>query len=74
MPKEILILEYMPVCQESANQFFWPNDHETDGYWTYVSPKPETVGFHYYQIIVDSISAADPATKSYYGMSKRLVQ
>ena len=43
---------------------------EADGYWTYKSPKPEAVGFHYYQIIIDSVYVADPATKSYYGMSK----
>ena len=41
-----------------------------DGYWTYISPEPEAVGFHYYQLIIDSVYVADPATKSYYGMSK----
>lgn len=43
---------------------------EADGYWTYVSPEPEAVGFHYYQLVIDSVYVADPATKSYYGMSR----
>lgn len=61
---------HAPYAKKVQISFRGPMTREADGYWTYVSPKPETVGFHYYQIIIDSISAADPATKSYYGMSK----
>jgi enterochelin esterase family protein len=43
---------------------------EADGYWTYVSENPEAVGFHYYQMIVDGVSFADPNGRSYYGMSQ----
>ena len=43
---------------------------EADGWWTYVSEGPEAVGFHYYQMIVDGVSFADPNGKTYYGMGK----
>jgi enterochelin esterase family protein len=39
-----------------------------DGYWTLVTE--EDPGFHYYQVIVDGVSVADPATKSFFGMSE----
>ena len=33
--------------------------------------KPEVVGFHYYQIIVDRVSTADPQWgKPFFGMGK----
>ena len=35
-----------------------------------VSEKPEVVGFHYYQIIVDGVSTADPNGKPFFGMGK----
>lgn len=41
-----------------------------DGYWTLVSEQPEVVGFHYYQIIVDGVAAADPNGKPFFGMGK----
>ena len=43
---------------------------EADGYWSLVSEKPEVVGFHYYQIIVDGVSIADPNGKPSSGMGK----
>ncbi|MDR0692075.1 MAG: esterase [Prevotellaceae bacterium] len=61
---------HAPYAKKVQISFRGPMTREADGYWTYVSPEPEAVGFHYYQIIVDSIYAADPGTKSYYGMSK----
>ena len=61
---------HAPYAKKVQISFRGPMTREADGYWTYVSPEPEKVGFHYYQIIIDSISAADPGTKSYYGMSK----
>ena len=41
-----------------------------DGFWTLSSEKPEVVGFHYYQIIIDGVSVADPNGKPYFGMGK----
>lgn len=41
-----------------------------DGYWTLVSEKPEVVGFHYYQVIIDGVAAADPNGKPFFGMGK----
>ncbi len=43
---------------------------EADGWWTYTSEEPEVVGFHYYQMVVDGVSFADPNGRSYYGMSQ----
>ena len=60
---------YAPYAKKVQISFRGPMTREADGYWTYKSPKPEAVGFHYYQIIIDSVYVADPATKSYYGMS-----
>ena len=62
--------EYAPDAKKVQISFRGPMTREADGYWTYVSPQPEAVGFHYYQLIIDSVYVADPATKSYYGMSK----
>ena len=61
---------YAPYAKEVQISFRDPMTRDKDGYWTYVSPEPEAVGFHYYQLIIDSVYVADPATKSYYGMSK----
>ena len=61
---------YAPDAKKVQISFRGPMTREADGYWTYKSPHPEAVGFHYYQLIIDSVYVADPATKSYYGMSK----
>ena len=61
---------YAPHAKQVQISFRGPMTREADGYWTYVSPEPEAVGFHYYQLIIDSVNVADPATKSYYGMSR----
>ncbi len=61
---------YAPYAKQVGISFRGPMTREADGYWTYVSPEPEAVGFHYYQLIIDSVYVADPATKSYFGMSK----
>lgn len=61
---------YAPNAKNVQISFRGPMTREADGYWTYVSPEPEAVGFHYYQLVIDSVHVADPATKSYYGMSK----
>ncbi len=61
---------YAPFAKQVQISFRGPMTREADGHWTYVSPEPEAVGFHYYQVIIDSVYVADPGTKSYYGMSK----
>jgi enterochelin esterase family protein len=61
---------YAPYAKKVQISFRGPMTREAGGYWTYVSPAPEAVGFHYYQIIIDSVYVADPGTKSYFGMSK----
>lgn len=61
---------FAPNAKNVQISFRGPMTREADGYWTYVSPEPEAVGFHYYQLVIDSVNVADPATKSYYGMSK----
>lgn len=40
-----------------------------DGSWT-VTTQPQVPGFHYYNLIVDGVSTADPASMSYYGCSR----
>jgi len=40
-----------------------------DGLWT-VTTKPQVPGFHYYFLIVDGVSVADPASQSFYGCGK----
>ena len=40
-----------------------------NGTWT-VTTKPQVPGFHYYFLIVDGVSTADPASQSFYGCSR----
>lgn len=40
-----------------------------NGVWT-VTTKPQVPGFHYYSLIVDGVSVADPASRSFYGCSR----
>ena len=39
------------------------------GMWT-VKTKPQVPGFHYYSLIIDGVSVADPASQSFYGCSR----
>jgi len=41
------------------------------GVWSIVTP-PLVVGFHYYALIVDGASVADPASESFFGVSKMM--
>ncbi len=41
------------------------------GMWSVVTP-PLIVGFHYYAIIVDGVAVADPASESFFGVSKMM--
>ncbi len=40
-----------------------------DGLWSVVSP-PIVPGFHYYYLTIDGVTVSDPASYSYYGVSK----
>ena len=40
-----------------------------DGSWT-VTTMPQVPGFHYYFLIVDGVSVADPASQSFYGCGR----
>lgn len=42
---------------------------DTAGVWT-VTTDPQVPGFHYYTLIVDGVWVADPASESFYGMSR----
>ncbi|MBP5570992.1 MAG: esterase, partial [Prevotella sp.] len=39
------------------------------GIWT-VTTNPQVPGFHYYSLIIDGVSVADPASQSFYGCSR----
>ena len=39
------------------------------GTWTIVT-KPLLPGYHYYSLVIDGVSVADPASQSYYGSSR----
>jgi enterochelin esterase family protein len=57
-----------PDAQKVEIRFRGEMTKEADGWWTYTSPGPEAVGFHYYQMVIDGVSVADPNGKTYYGM------
>lgn len=40
-----------------------------NGVWT-VTTDPQVPGFHYYSLIIDGVSVADPASRSFYGTSR----
>ncbi|NMA74349.1 MAG: esterase [Bacteroidales bacterium] len=61
---------YAPNAQKVEISFRGEMTKESDGYWTLISKEPEVVGFHYYQIIVDGVSSADPNGKPFFGMGK----
>ena len=39
------------------------------GAWT-VTTKPQVPGFHYYSLVVNGVSTADPASQTFYGCSR----
>jgi enterochelin esterase family protein len=47
---------------------FTKNDQ---GMWSVVTP-PLVVGFHYYAVVVDGVSVADPASETFFGVSKMM--
>ncbi|MFV0587615.1 alpha/beta hydrolase-fold protein [Bacteroides reticulotermitis] len=61
---------HAPNAQKVEISFRGEMTKEADGYWTLVSKEPEVEGFHYYQIIVDGVSTADPDGKPFFGMGR----
>lgn len=61
---------HAPYAQKVEISFRGEMTKEADGYWTLVSKEPEVVGIHYYQIIVDGVSTADPNGKPFFGMGR----
>ena len=44
-------------------------ERQPDGSWT-VTTLPQVPGFHYYFLIVDGVSVADPASRTFYGCGR----
>lgn len=44
---------------------------DDQGDWSVVTP-PLVVGFHYYAFVVDGLSVADPASETFFGVSKMM--
>jgi enterochelin esterase-like enzyme len=42
---------------------------DTGGYWK-TTTDPIFVGFHYYSIVIDGVAVCDPASQTFYGMSR----
>ncbi len=61
---------YAPDAKKVEISFRGEMTKGEDGYWTLVSKGPEVVGFHYYQVIIDGVSVADPNGKPFFGMGK----
>ncbi len=61
---------YAPDAKKVEISFRGEMTKEADGYWSLVSKEPEVVGFHYYQVIVDGVSHADPNGKPFFGMGR----
>ncbi|WP_294066516.1 alpha/beta hydrolase-fold protein [Proteiniphilum sp. UBA1028] len=61
---------YAPDAKKVEISFRGEMKKGEDGFWTLVSEGPEVVGFHYYQVIIDGVSAADPNGKPFFGMGK----
>lgn len=47
----------------------YPMQKDDSGMWT-VTSDPQVPGFHYYSLIIDGVSVADPASESFYGCSR----
>ncbi len=41
----------------------------SDGFWT-VTTAPQVPGFHYYSLVIDGVAVADPASETFFGMSR----
>lgn len=44
-------------------------EKDAEGVWS-VQTEPQVPGFHYYSLVIDGVSVADPASQSFYGTGK----
>lgn len=44
-------------------------EKDANGLWT-VQTDPQVPGFHYYSLVIDGVSVADPASQSFYGTGR----
>lgn len=44
-------------------------ERDAQGLWS-VTTEPQVPGFHYYNLVVDGVSVADPASDSFFGVSR----
>jgi enterochelin esterase-like enzyme len=42
---------------------------DTAGFWTAIT-EPQAPGFHYYQLWIDDVSVSDPASETFFGVSR----
>lgn len=61
---------YAPNAKKVEIQFRGEMVKQPDGFWTYTSSEPETIGIHYYQLIIDGVATADPNGKPFFGMGR----
>lgn len=47
----------------------YPMTKDTGGYWNVITDSIGE-GFHYYSLIIDGVTVADPASNTYYGMGR----
>lgn len=59
--------EASPVIDLCGRRY--PMTYTPDGFWT-ARTAPQVPGFHYYNLIINGISTADPASYSFYGCSR----
>jgi enterochelin esterase-like enzyme len=48
----------------------YPMESDSNGVWT-VTTDPLVPGFHYYSIMIDGTAVCDPASETFYGMSRQ---
>jgi len=48
----------------------YPAEKGKDGVWT-VTTDPQVPGFHYYFLVIDGVSVADPASETFFGWGKQ---
>ena len=45
-------------------------EKDTNGFWS-ATTEPQVPGFHYYWVTIDGVNVNDPASESFYGVSKQ---
>ncbi len=43
---------------------------DSNGLWSGTTSKPMAPGFHYYSVVIDGMTTADPASESFFGMGR----